>query len=212
MNKEKIEKLLSEISPWPWVLYSDEHSTEIQDKERNTKSPVIPWTGFDGCNKYYKEVRANAQFIAQAPQIISDLLAENKQQEKDIEEELTNRDNAEECINRMYEYVMGESPEWSNLFGYMDALNVVEAKIAELDKQWISVEDELPEPDKTYYVEFINTVGCPMICAARLVEIKRSANPDSQKDKKWYVFPSGGHELKKVTRWSYILPPAPKEG
>lgn len=39
------------------------------------------------------------------------------------------RDAAEEALSQAYAIVMGEGPNWSNLFGYQDALNQIERRV-----------------------------------------------------------------------------------
>tara|TARA_R110000824_G_scaffold401032_2_gene610443 strand:- start:18020 stop:18253 length:234 start_codon:yes stop_codon:yes gene_type:complete len=39
------------------------------------------------------------------------------------------RDSAESALSEAYALVMGHAPEWSNLFGYRDAINQIEWKL-----------------------------------------------------------------------------------
>ncbi|EJT6941310.1 ead/Ea22-like family protein [Cronobacter sakazakii] len=56
--------------------------------------------------------------------------AELEESELQLMEE---RDNAEEALADMYQAATGERPEWSNWFGYADAVGAVTERVAELD-------------------------------------------------------------------------------
>lgn len=56
--------------------------------------------------------------------------AELEQSELQLMEE---RDNAEEALADMYQAATGERPEWSNWFGYDDAVDAVTDRVAELE-------------------------------------------------------------------------------
>lgn len=43
------------------------------------------------------------------------------------------RDNAEVALADMYQAAMGERPEWSNMFGFADAVDAVEERLGELE-------------------------------------------------------------------------------
>ncbi|WP_390899566.1 hypothetical protein [Pseudescherichia vulneris] len=49
------------------------------------------------------------------------------------------RDNAEGALADMYQAATGESPEWSNWFGYADAVDAVTDRIAELEARTLTV-------------------------------------------------------------------------
>ncbi len=70
MKLEDIEKLLTEISPWPWSSKKDQQARDWHEvwSLNNPGMDVArlpPWSNY---------VEANAGFIAAAPQIIRDLL------------------------------------------------------------------------------------------------------------------------------------------
>lgn len=50
-------------------------------------------------------------------------------QDQMIDQLIDERDRAQETIDRIYEVVMGESPEWTNLFGYREAVEAIEDKL-----------------------------------------------------------------------------------
>lgn len=56
--------------------------------------------------------------------------AELEESELQLMEE---RDNAEEALSDMYQAATGERPEWSNWFGYADAVDAVTDRVAELE-------------------------------------------------------------------------------
>ncbi|MED9117414.1 ead/Ea22-like family protein [Escherichia coli] len=74
------------------------------------------------------------------PSIVLALLDERESQNKRIaeleksEEQLINeRDHAESALDDMYFAATGNRPEWSNLFGFSDAVDAVVDRIADLE-------------------------------------------------------------------------------
>lgn len=61
--------------------------------------------------------------------------AELEQSELQLMEE---RDSAEEALADMYQAATGERPEWSNWFGYADAVDAVTDRVAELEANQIT--------------------------------------------------------------------------
>ncbi|EKF7779186.1 ead/Ea22-like family protein [Escherichia coli] len=98
---------------------------------------VIKWTGFDG----QKNAENNARYIAAFnPEVVQALLDERESQNKRIaeleksEEQLINeRDHAESALDDMYFAATGNMPEWSNWFGFSDAVDAVVDRIADLE-------------------------------------------------------------------------------
>ncbi|HDT3108707.1 ead/Ea22-like family protein [Escherichia coli] len=98
---------------------------------------VIKWTGFDG----QKNAENNARYIAAFnPELVQALLDEREAQNKRIaeleksEEQLINeRDHAEAALADMYFAATGDRPEWSNWFGFSDAVDAVVDRIADLE-------------------------------------------------------------------------------
>ena len=98
---------------------------------------VIKWTGFDG----QKNAENNARYIAAFnPEVVQALLDEREAQNKRIaeleksEEQLINeRDHAESALDDMYFAATGNRPEWSNWFGFSDAVDAVVDRIADLE-------------------------------------------------------------------------------
>ncbi|EPV5911610.1 ead/Ea22-like family protein [Escherichia coli] len=98
---------------------------------------VIKWTGFDG----QKNAENNARYIAAFnPEVVQALLDERESQNKRIaeleksEEQLINeRDHAESALDDMYFAATSNRPEWSNWFGFSDAVDAVVDRIADLE-------------------------------------------------------------------------------
>ncbi|EGI1208163.1 ead/Ea22-like family protein [Escherichia coli] len=98
---------------------------------------VIKWTGFDG----QKNAENNAHYIAAFnPEVVQALLDERESKNKRIaeleksEEQLINeRDHAESALDDMYFAATGNRPEWSNWFGFSDAVDAVVDRIADLE-------------------------------------------------------------------------------
>ncbi|WP_190320239.1 ead/Ea22-like family protein [Enterobacter hormaechei] len=53
--------------------------------------------------------------------------------ERDETQLIEERDSAEQALSDMYEAAMGDRPEWSNLFGYADAIDDVAQRVSFLD-------------------------------------------------------------------------------
>lgn len=77
-----------------------------------------------------------------------------------------------------------------------------------IDDKWISVEEEYPKQYGNYLVQFITTVGEIEICVASFNEIPRHIFENPEMDKRWFVYPSAGHEIK-PTHWQ-LLPKSSK--
>jgi hypothetical protein len=60
------------------------------------------------------------------------LIKEIRTGERDLEQAISERDAAEECLSQMYYLVTGNSPEWSNKFGHEQALEDVADAMAAL--------------------------------------------------------------------------------
>ena len=52
--------------------------------------------------------------------------------DRDIEKAITERDAAQEAMSQAFYLVTGRSPEWSNLFGYAEALEEIGDAVAVL--------------------------------------------------------------------------------
>lgn len=84
MKIDEIKKMLSEISPWPWnvVLYEHGFSAALIDSKvecNDSKYYVVTGSGYEINLK-------DANFIAAAPEIISELIKQNELMRKALEE------------------------------------------------------------------------------------------------------------------------------
>ncbi len=107
--------------------------------------PICRIEGAHPESRFYEdfqmEQQANAEFIAAAnPATVLTLLGELEAAEKRIaeleksEEQLINeRDHAESALADMYFAATGDEPEWSNWFGFSDAVDAVVDRIADLE-------------------------------------------------------------------------------
>ncbi|MCZ5700317.1 ead/Ea22-like family protein [Escherichia coli] len=128
---------------------------------------VIKWTGFDG----QKNAENNARYIAAFnPEVVQALLDERESQNKRIaeleksEEQLINeRDHAESALDDMYFAATGNRPEWSNWFGFSDAVDAVVDRIADL-------EAKQPSP----------VVPEGLVRAVRFYELVKRENPPAE--------------------------------
>lgn len=60
------------------------------------------------------------------------VIREMRQNERALEQAISERDAAEECLSQIYYLVTGRSPEWSNLFGHKEALEEIGDAVAAL--------------------------------------------------------------------------------
>ena len=92
----EIKKMLEEISPWPW---QSDRANHICDKEGN----CVYWT--DGIQEGASG--SNSDFIASAPQIISELVAEvGRLQEKINHLERIHRESVIRVRDKIYRIAM----------------------------------------------------------------------------------------------------------
>ncbi len=100
-----------------------------------------PESGFD--EDFQMEQQANAEFIAAVnPATVLALLDERgipkqaiAELEKSEEQLINERDHAESALDDMYFAATGNRPEWSNWFGFSDAVDAVVDRIADLEAQ-----------------------------------------------------------------------------
>lgn len=81
----------------------------------------------DDAENWLDKVRAHIEALSALRTDRKAVLEEERAQMQVIEE----RDRAEDMVGKMYSAVTGKAPEWSNLFGYEDALLEVESVLAE---------------------------------------------------------------------------------
>lgn len=80
--------------------------------------------------KWIKDVEATMIAATDRAEAAEKRIAELERDETQLIEE---RDSAEKALADMYEAAMGERPEWSNLFGYAEAIDDVAQHINFLD-------------------------------------------------------------------------------
>ncbi|WP_410406821.1 ead/Ea22-like family protein [Escherichia coli] len=119
------------ISPGKYGTYA------VHTPGDNHHGDIVDWPGFDE----QKNAENNARYIAAFnPEVVQALLDERESQNKRIaeleksEEQLINeRDHAESALDDMYFAATGNRPEWSNWFGFSDAVDAVVDRIADLE-------------------------------------------------------------------------------
>ncbi|EFS1286300.1 ead/Ea22-like family protein, partial [Salmonella enterica] len=81
---------------------------------------------FIACNRWHDKFREADDKLEAAERRIEEL--------EHSETQLINeRDAAESALADMYQAATGERPEWSNMFGFADAVDVVEERLATLE-------------------------------------------------------------------------------
>ncbi|EJY9246814.1 ead/Ea22-like family protein [Salmonella enterica] len=146
IDKQALREAAERATKGPWKVFSDidTKTFAIHTPRDKRCENVIKWGGFD-CQP---NAEANAEFIAAFnPKVALALLDDMRQAreqlavaERHIEElersetQLINeRDAAESALSDMYQAATGERPEWSNMFGFADAVDVVEERLATLE-------------------------------------------------------------------------------
>jgi hypothetical protein len=84
----------------PWELFNKTGVVEIF--VHNTKSPVIPWTGFEASGFSHKKNVANARFIAHARQDVPDLIAALRESERKLAEVREDSENLYKLVELAY--------------------------------------------------------------------------------------------------------------
>jgi hypothetical protein len=79
----------------------------------------------------------------------------------------------------------------------------------EFAQRWIPVGEELPchttlDLHNAVNVKFKTIHGYERECTATLESVSQHCFENSPYHNRWYVYPSGGHELKTVTHWRPI--------
>ncbi|WP_416533995.1 ead/Ea22-like family protein [Escherichia coli] len=141
------------ISPGKYGTYA------VHTPGDNHHGDIVDWPGFDE----QKNAENNARYIAAFnPEVVQALLDEREAQSKRIaeleksEEQLINeRDHAESALADMYFAATGDRPEWSNWFGFSDAVDAVVDRIADLEAKQPSpvVPEEKPMPNPLSMLE-----------------------------------------------------------
>ncbi len=139
INYQALREIAKQATQGEWVAFisSGTGTYAVHTPGDKRCEDVIKWTGFDG----QKNAENNARYIAAFnPELVQALLDEREAQNKRIaeleksEEQLINeRDHAEAALADMYFAATGDRPEWSNWFGFSDAVDAVVDRIADLE-------------------------------------------------------------------------------
>ncbi|EDF9489484.1 ead/Ea22-like family protein [Salmonella enterica] len=103
-------------------------------EERVTKLVLDNSTSWDAL---YKKLEAAEKRIAEQREYYDGVIADGSKRIAELEHSETQlineRDSAESALADMYQAATGERPEWSNMFGFADAVDVVEERLATLE-------------------------------------------------------------------------------
>ncbi|HGJ4480406.1 TPA: ead/Ea22-like family protein [Salmonella enterica subsp. diarizonae] len=81
---------------------------------------------FIACNRWHDKFREADDKLEAAERRVEEL-------ERSETQLINERDSAESALADMYQAATGERPEWSNMFGFADAVDVVEERLATLE-------------------------------------------------------------------------------
>ncbi|HFP5147955.1 TPA: ead/Ea22-like family protein [Escherichia coli] len=140
INYQALREIAKQATQGEWVAFISpgKHGTyAVHTPGDNHHGDIVDWPGFDE----QKNAENNARYIAAFnPEVAQELLDERETQNKRIaeleksEEQLINeRDHAESALDDMYFAATGNRPEWSNWFGFSDAVDAVVDRIADLE-------------------------------------------------------------------------------
>ncbi|ACH77548.1 ead/Ea22-like family protein [Salmonella enterica] len=136
-NLAQNAKFIAAANPATILALLDELKAETRYREG----------AFIACNRWHDKFReaddkleAAERRIAETDQRNTELTARIEPMDRRIAElehsetQLINeRDSAESALADMYQAATGERPEWSNMFGFADAVDVVEERLATLE-------------------------------------------------------------------------------
>ncbi|RJT71241.1 ead/Ea22-like family protein [Escherichia coli] len=140
INYQALREIAKQATQGEWCAFISpgKHGTyAVHTPGDNHHGDIVDWPGFDE----QKNAENNARYIAAFnPEVVQALLDERESQNKRIaeleksEEQLINeRDHAESALDDMYFAATGNRPEWSNWFGFSDAVDAVVDRIADLE-------------------------------------------------------------------------------
>ncbi|HAF1855915.1 TPA: ead/Ea22-like family protein [Salmonella enterica] len=112
--------------------YMQDHYSDPADRERQ-EIYIAAEAALDELD-VKEEQRANwfqmAQKLGEDLDAAERRIAELERSETQL---INERDSAESALADMYQAATGERPEWSNMFGFADAVDVVEERLATLE-------------------------------------------------------------------------------
>ncbi|ENR3542560.1 TPA: ead/Ea22-like family protein [Salmonella enterica subsp. enterica serovar Java] len=115
-NAEANAEFIAAFNPKVALALLDELEAETRYREG----------AFIACNRWHDKFREADDKLEAAERRIEEL--------EHSETQLINeRDAAESALADMYQAATGERPEWSNMFGFADAVDVVEERLATLE-------------------------------------------------------------------------------
>ncbi|EMT3064813.1 ead/Ea22-like family protein [Salmonella enterica subsp. enterica serovar Newport] len=115
-NAEANAEFIAAFNPKVALALLDELEHYKSREERVTKLVLDNSASWDAL---YKKLEAAERSIAELERSETQLINE--------------RDAAESALADMYQAATGERPEWSNMFGFADAVDVVEERLATLE-------------------------------------------------------------------------------
>ncbi|EBQ5259578.1 TPA: ead/Ea22-like family protein [Salmonella enterica] len=148
--REKVKKLESDLWDKEQLrqVYSEKSfnlDSKVRELEARNQKDFV-WRGNeisrlnDEVDELKEKLEAAERRIAETDQRNAELTARIEPMDRRIAElehsetQLINeRDSAESALADMYQAATGERPEWSNMFGFADAVDVVEERLATLE-------------------------------------------------------------------------------
>lgn len=115
-NAEANAEFIAAFNPKVALALLDELEAETRYREG----------AFIACNRWHDKFREADDKLAAAERRIEEL-------ERSETQLINERDAAESALADMYQAATGERPEWSNMFGFADAVDVVEELLATLE-------------------------------------------------------------------------------
>ncbi|EFO9274569.1 DUF551 domain-containing protein [Escherichia coli] len=117
--------------------------------------------------------------------VISDGSKRIAELEKSEEQLINERDHAESALADMYFAATGDRPEWSNWFGFSDAVDAVVDRIADLEAKQpspvVPEEKPMPNPLKMYAVDAVAAIAEVRgwnACRAAMLQAETVSNSD----------------------------------
>ncbi|ECL9401828.1 ead/Ea22-like family protein [Salmonella enterica subsp. enterica] len=133
-NAEANAEFIAAFNPKVALALLDELEHYKSREERVTKLVMDNSTSWDAL---YKKLEAAEKRIAEQREYYEGVIADGSKRIAELERSETQlineRDSAESALADMYQAATGERPEWSNMFGFADAVDVVEERLATLE-------------------------------------------------------------------------------
>ncbi|EDY6474783.1 ead/Ea22-like family protein [Salmonella enterica] len=131
---EKSRVTVVDVSDPDVLALLDELEHYKSREERVTKLVLDNSTSWD---VLYEKLEAAEKRIAEQREYYEGVIADGSKRIAELENSETQlineRDAAESALADMYQAATGERPEWSNMFGFADAVDVVEERLATLE-------------------------------------------------------------------------------